>query len=261
MQLIKLIALSVFLFLPGAYALDIEDLNLNYGDRSQRSVPIEKPSDDCHPDIDENKIQYIIGYGSLMEAASKRRTTSEAGENIPAEVRGFSRGWYINGSEFAPTTFLAVYPEKNPNLNTMVAAVYRVFNAGEIKETDAREEGYCRQLVPAAQVTMLDKSPTPEGQIWMYVIEKSQAKSPSKKFPIVQSYVDIFVKGCMEIESKFRLDNFKEGCIKTTHGWSTHWVNDRIYPRRPFIYEPQASAIDKVLKKNVGKYFKARVIE
>jgi hypothetical protein len=32
-------------------------------------------------------------------------------------------------------------------------------------------------------------------------------------------------------------------------------VNDRIYPRRPFIYTPAASAIDKALKEgNVLRY-------
>ena len=34
----------------------------------------------------------------------------------------------------------------------------------------------------------------------------------------------------------------------TTTGWNANWVNDRIYPRRPFIYAPGASAIDKILQ-------------
>jgi hypothetical protein len=35
--------------------------------------------------------------------------------------------------------------------------------------------------------------------------------------------------------------------VLTTQGWSTHWVNDRIYPRRPFMYQPSAGEIDQRL--------------
>jgi hypothetical protein len=35
----------------------------------------------------------------------------------------------------------------------------------------------------------------------------------------------------------------------TTDGWSELWVNDGIYPRRPFHYEPNAFKIDGYLNR------------
>ena len=38
--------------------------------------------------------------------------------------------------------------------------------------------------------------------------------------------------------------NFAEHFIRTCSDWKTPWMNDRIYPWRPFIYAPRASQID-----------------
>jgi len=52
---------------------------------------------------------------------------------------------------------------------------------------------------------------------------------------------------------------FTQDFIRTTSGWNAHWVNDRIYPRRPFIYVPNSSAIDKALQEgNVLQYVQLR---
>lgn len=37
-------------------------------------------------------------------------------------------------------------------------------------------------------------------------------------------------------------------CTGSTPSGSQYWVNDRLYPRRPFIYQPNASRIDAALK-------------
>src|SRR5262245_16803567 len=42
--------------------------------------------------------------------------------------------------------------------------------------------------------------------------------------------------------------SFTQEFIRTTIGWNANWVNDRIYPRRPFIYALNANAIDNALK-------------
>ena len=55
--------------------------------------------------------------------------------------------------------------------------------------------------------------------------------------------------------------DFAESCIATTDGWSPHWVNDRLQPRRPFIHQPKASAIDALLHKMVPEQFEEIRIE
>ena len=40
-----------------------------------------------------------------------------------------------------------------------------------------------------------------------------------------------------------------------TTGWSEHWVNDRIYPRRPFVHQPRAGEIDRLLSASLPELF------
>ena len=74
---------------------------------------------------------------------------------------------------------------------------------------------------------------------------------------MVQSYVEIGINGCLELEALYRgvKGSFVQEFIRTTSGWNANWVNDRLYPRRPFIYAPNGSAIDRALKEgNVLQY-------
>ena len=226
------------------------------------SLPPDARADDCHPKIDDSVPQYIIGYGSLMETASKRRTAPDTGANLPVRVTGFQRAWNATGSQVGfSTTYLGVLAKQDA---PMAAALYRVFEASDIGATDDREAFYCRDAVKPDQVRMLDGSATPrDGEIWIYVNKPDSVAPPSDRFPIVQSYVDIFINGCLELEARATKANetFSEECITTTDGWSEHWVNDRLYPRRPFIHQPNASKIDALLDRMLPDLFKQIRIE
>jgi hypothetical protein len=66
---------------------------------------------------------------------------------------------------------------------------------------------------------------------------------------MVQSYVDICIHGCLEVEGKYpTAAGFTQDFIATTEEWSRCWVNDRLYPRRPFIFQPAAGQIDAALQ-------------
>jgi hypothetical protein len=84
---------------------------------------------------------------------------------------------------------------------------------------------------------------------------------PSVRYPIAQSYVDIFLSGCLEQEERYNLKDFARQCITTTTDWSEHWANDRIYPRQPFFYQPRSSAIDKLINEQLPNYFRQIYIE
>lgn len=213
--------------------------------------------DDCHPDVDRELPQFVVGYGSLMESASKRRTAPDTGENLPVVVSDYQRQWNSRGSLVGfSTTYLGV---RSVSGVEMVAALYRVFAASDILATDERESFYCRELVGPGKVRMLDGSATPKtGQIWIYVNQPDAIEPPSERFPIVQSYVDIFLTGCFELQARVldpKYAGFAEKCVETTAGWSEHWVNDRLYPRRPFIYQPNASKIDQLLQEKLPDLF------
>lgn len=225
-----------------------------------KQVPENKP--DCRPGIDLAQKQYIIGYGSLMQDESRQRTTPNADSAYPIEISGYRRGWYISGPPIGfGTTFLGVVPDPRQRFN---AVIYEVKEPQkEIQATDQREFGYCRHRVsPEAITVLVPNIPKPQGQVWIYALkDEKQVTLPNAKYPIVQSYVDIFLSGCLEQAERFNLPNFPQTCVQTTQDWSNHWVNDRLYPRRPFIYQPKAGQIDTLLNQTLPDYFQQIKIE
>jgi hypothetical protein len=204
-------------------------------------------ADDCHPALDPSKPQYIVGYGSLMQSSSKRMTEPNAGSNLPIMVTGFQRAWNTHG--VYPTTYLGVRPSKSAR---MAAALYRDFLADGKLGADAREIDYCRAAVTPASIEMLDSSTVPSpSQIWIYVNKPESLAPPDAENPIVQSYVDHFINGCLDLQARVADPDrdFVAQCVRTTDGWSKHWVNDRLMPRRPYIHQPRAWEIDQQLKR------------
>ena len=118
--------------------------------------PAVMASEVCHPDVDMSRPQYGIGYGSLMEDASRTRTAPNTGEALPALVQGFERSFISKGNPIGfSTTFLGVTEVAEA---TITAAVYRIFKAEDVVATDARERSYCRVSVAAAQIQLLQKA-------------------------------------------------------------------------------------------------------
>lgn len=65
------------------------------GNRDSRGT--SKNAEECHPEPDSAAPQYVIGYGSLMQEESRKRTSPNAGLAEPVEVAGFRRGWFSKG--------------------------------------------------------------------------------------------------------------------------------------------------------------------
>jgi hypothetical protein len=214
----------------------------------------------CHPDVDLTKPQYGVGYGSLMEEASRLRTAPNTGEALPAIVTGFERWFNAGGSAIGfSTTYLGLIEREQASIT---AAVYRIFRHEDIKATDARERSYCRRSVDVSNIRLLDGSAAPNhGQYWIYVNKPDYRGLASERLPLVQSYIDIFLTGCQQLSKRATSfeGNFMVQCVLTTQGWSNHWVNDRIYPRRPFIYQPNAGAIDRLLDEHVPEFKSVRI--
>lgn len=215
--------------------------------------------EDCHPKIDLNQSQFIVGYGSLMQEKSKREDASNVGENHPIYVTGFKRGWIKHGTPIGfSTTYLAVVKQPSSKMN---AVYFKVNNANNIDQLDQREDTYCRALVSPKQIQTINLQPLPQGQYWIYITSDKEKERPSARYPIVQSYVDIFLSGCFELEKKYHLHHFSHDCIKTTSNWSVHWINDRIHPRTAFDNIPYVATIDPLIAIELPYYFSQIKIE
>ncbi|WP_459072233.1 hypothetical protein [Legionella pneumophila] len=224
------------------------------------SPQIKATSDTCHPKINPRLPQYITGYGSLIDEQSKMTTDSKAYENIPVLIKGFKRSWCAHGNlPGFNATFLSLNENKKGTFN---GVIYRVSDPKEIELYDTRETVYCRKELSAKQIKIYTKNIPEKKQVWIYYPKSTQSDHPSREYPIVQSYVDIFIRGCIKVEEKFNIKDFAKECILTTDNWpEQHWVNDRIYPRRPSTYEPYARKIDGLLKELLPKQFKNIRIE
>jgi hypothetical protein len=209
---------------------------------------------ECNAAPDPGRPQYIVGYGSLMQDESRARTSPRAGPAHPVELKGYRRGWYARSEAFSfGTTYLSVVEDRASGLN---AVIYEV-DLAELGATDRREALYCRARVASTQLRPLEQdfvSP-PNAQTWIYVSKPENVATPSARYPIVQSYVDIFMSGCLEQEQRLGSAGFSELCVATTADWSEHWVNDRIHPRRPFAFQPRARQIDDLLARRLGWFF------
>lgn len=209
---------------------------------------------DCHAPPDASRAQYIIGYGSLMQDESRKRTSPKAGPAHPVEVVGYRRGWFSRPTTVGfGTTFLGAVRERLGRFN---AVIYEV-GPGELLETDKREASYCRASVARSALRPLEAGfdTAPDAQAWIYVSKPGSVATPDARYPIVQSYVDIFLSGCLEQAQRHALADFPRQCLATTTDWSEHWVNDRIQPRRPFAFQPKARQIDELLATGLPRYF------
>jgi cation transport regulator ChaC len=205
---------------------------------------------------------YVFGYGSLLERASRTRTNPDAIGAWPARVTGYQRGWFHQFADHVGSscTFLGAVKAASKTIN---GAIYGV---ADIESTKQRETGYTATRLEAGVITMLDgggplalKIDGKDVNVYIFVSNEesiSRTGEPTSRFPMVQSYVDLCINGCLELESLYRTaTGFAQEFITTTSGWNANWVNDRIYPRRPFVYAPNASLIDGVLKAgNVLQY-------
>jgi hypothetical protein len=194
---------------------------------------------------------YIFGYGSLLERASRTRTNPDAIGAWPARVAGFERGWFHQSKDFVGSTctFLGAVEAASKTINGVIYAV------ADFESTKEREVGYTATPIHPGRIQMLDGGPDWNPGVAVYIFLSnpesiSKTKEPTREIPMVESYVDICINGCLELEALYRKVNgsFTKEFIDTTSGWNGYWVDDRIYPRRPFIYTPNASAIDKALQ-------------
>lgn len=195
---------------------------------------------------------YIFGYGSLMDRASRTATTPQAWAAYPVIVQDIARGWWIYGTPIgAKGCFLSAMATPGARCNGVIYPVSDV----ELAQTDQREVTYDRVPIKPENITFLDgRRALPDGaDVWFYSLPQGASVEHSRataQYPIVQSYVDTCLNGCLELEMLYPLaqdQQFARMFITETRDWSRHWVNDRLYPRQPFIAVPRSLQIDTLL--------------
>ena len=185
---------------------------------------------------------FIFGYGSLINAVSRFQTMPKSKDAIPVRISqecGYYRIWNFRGTT-SKLTALGIQKADDPISGLAMNGVIYPVDCDDMSLCDQREAGYCRVEVPWELVTCLSWEKLPDAQktnLWMYVPEKPE--QPSIDYPILQSYVDVCITGCLEYGEEFARE-----FLETTLGWNQFWINDRLLPRRPWIHCPNYEDID-----------------
>jgi hypothetical protein len=186
-------------------------------------------------------INYVFGYGSLINPESRART-GYTGTTTPVLVGGFQRAWNFVYPE-SQMTALGVIPQEKATTNGVLVAI----SEAELPLFDKRESGYKRVVVRRADITGLNGEQVPDGTFWLYV--PTNPGFPSIDCPIAQSYVDVVLKGCLELGERFAAQ-----FVRTTTNWEYPWIDDRSAPRYVRAMQtvpPHVSMkIDKILVQN-----------
>jgi hypothetical protein len=117
-----------------------------------------------------------------------------------------------------------------------------------------REEGYVPTRLEPDTIALLDGGPDLQDEvIWYYAV--AEKRLPTKLHPIIQTYVDTCIGGCLEVEESSvaaRAAGFARSFVETTDDWQPPWVNDRPLPWRSTLNQPRAWEIDTLLHELLG---------
>ncbi|PJE79000.1 hypothetical protein CI610_02034 [invertebrate metagenome] len=221
----------------------------------------QSPEVSRYPKIDEQVPQYIIGFGNLMYSYSRDRILSKSKFILPVLVYGYQRSWVARSRpDGVSMTRLGVVPTKEKFFNGLLVAL----PVSSLKKLDLSSQSeVSRVLVDRGSLkSLLIGQKIPEtGQFWMYQVRETYRKPPARGYPIMQSRVDEFLSGCLDVSDRFKLTDFKYQCLQTTNNWSEHWGNDRRRPLKEPVYRDiYYKKVDDLLER-LGNNFYEKVRE
>lgn len=156
---------------------------------------------------------YIYGYGSLICTEARNVTGRDSGA-WPVRVKGYKRFWTAHHTAgFSP---LGVTPDDVATTNGVLVKV----SEEELPRFDQREWYYRRELLPQSDIEYLGEQPDEKLNVWIYIPQRISI--PTTAMPIIQSYVDVALTGCLAISQDFAVE-----FVRTTLGWNYPWINDR----------------------------------
>ena len=207
--------------------------------------------------LPDQPTNFIFGYGSLVNTASRNSTSTRPIPAIPVRVSaafGYIRVW----NDRSPSGFTALglrRPAPGESAMTINGVVYPV-DGNDMAAFDARERGYVRMEVPHADIEAVSWQALPaQGHIWVYVPDVAGKEPgvdlplPDAKFPMLESYIDVVVEGGLEYGPEFARE-----IIATTKDWSRYWLNDRDLARRPWVFDKQSAAVDRLLAAHAPQF-------
>ena len=208
---------------------------------------------------------FLFGYGSLINTASRDATAAQPVHAIPVRISasfGFVRAW-VDRSATGFTALGLRRPIAGESAMTVNGVLYPVDGA-DMSLFDRREAGYARVDVPLDAIEAVSWQQVPAtGKVWVYIPVGSNGKVgedlpiASARYPLLESYIDVVLDGALEYSPDFARE-----LIETTQDWNSYWLNDRELPRRPWVFDKNYSVEDQLLKETqpAASHFEERLL-
>ena len=201
---------------------------------------------------------FLFGYGSIINNTSRAATSGAVPEvAVIAKLLhpSFVRSWSFRSH----TGFTALGLIRSENdLKEAICGVLVPVSLSSLAQFDIREVGYNRIEIDPKLIHICDgygdiasrekvdcyRTLLADGaKVWVFIPEDSRALPPDKDHPILQSYVDVCVRGCLEWGG----EAFARQFLLSTEGWSDYYLDDTPNSRRPWIHRRDHLIIDGVL--------------
>ena len=222
--------------------------------------------------LEEECKDYVFGYGSIINNTSRKSTLqgispdfvaagAETDHAVIATLSpefGYKRCWCYRSS----TGFTALglkYCDRDSkerqSLLEIAGVLFPVPNSAALDAFDLRESGYRRICIPRNMINISLSSSHDNNcagqlltaaRIWVYVPEPNRLLEPDESFPLLQTYIDTCLRGCLDWGGTTLVSSF----LKSTFGWSEFYLNDAPMSRRPWLHRPEYSVIDKCLEEH-----------
>ena len=165
---------------------------------------------------------------------------------------GYRRQWNFRSD--TGFTALGVSRAKEGESCDVNGVLFRI-PSSEMENFDRREAGYERIAIPLEMMVFHPELRgthsqtqfhiTNSDRLWIYIPLASKTMYADENHPLLQSYVDTVLRGCLEWGGVDMAEKF----ILTTAGWAAYFLNDTPSSRRPWLFRKEYNIIDELLKK------------
>jgi hypothetical protein len=226
---------------------------------------------------DHRNHHYVFGFGSIINTTTHAPWLSKQAD-APADNKpitlpgqqarilarfGYRRGWNFRSNTGFTALGLtsATDEERAADINGVLFRITEEMLA----DFDRREVGYDRVEIMMEDIELLAResskeeerkaeNETPNGKMWVYIPQEASCVEANEDHPILQSYVDTVMQGCLEWGGEEMAMEF----VATTSNWSPYFLNDTPSSRRPWLFRKEYNTIDRILSQNPVTHYADR---
>jgi hypothetical protein len=216
---------------------------------------------------------YVFGFGSIINTTthapwlSKQADVNEPADNnsnsaktvtLPGQQAkilasfGYRRGWNFRSN--TGFTALGITIAKGEEQAADINGVLFRITEEMLADFDRREVGYDRVEIIMDDIELQAENETSNGKMWVYIPQEASCAEANEDHPILQSYVDTVMQGCLEWGGEQMAMEF----VATTSNWSPYFLNDTPSSRRPWLFRKEYNTIDRILSQNPVTHYADR---